>query len=240
MLEIRDGHRSPISTEIAPTGRFDLIIPLGWWYHEHHISHLDKPKKWSFGQTTCLDHVEDEAVKDLFEYDETVAYDPKAQYVGRIGRIEEKDHVELETLSREYTQFKHFFRPEVSEKMPLRRTFDHAINLIEGVEPPWGRVYSMSQYQLYTLKTYLDKILAQGKITRSQSPAGAPIVFVPKPDGHLWLCVDYRQLNKLTILNKYRLHLISVLRHRVAGATIFTKRDLKDTYHLIRIKEGDE
>jgi len=44
-LEIGNGHSSPISAEIAPTGRFDLIIPFEWWYHEHHISHLDQPKK---------------------------------------------------------------------------------------------------------------------------------------------------------------------------------------------------
>ena len=56
----------------------------------------------SFGETTCRDHVADEAVKDLFEYDKTVAYDPKGQYVGRIGSVEEKHPVELETLRREY------------------------------------------------------------------------------------------------------------------------------------------
>jgi len=66
----------------------------------------------------CHDHVEDEAVRDLFEYDETVGSDPKAQYVGRIGRVEEKNPVELETLPREYAQFKDLFRPEASEKMP--------------------------------------------------------------------------------------------------------------------------
>jgi len=189
---------------------------------------------------TCRDHVENEAVKDLFEYDETVVFDPKAQYVGRIGKIEEKDPVELQTLPQEYAQFKHLFRPEASEKMPPRRTFDHAIDLKEGSEPPWGPVYPMSQYQLNTLKTYLDEMLAQGKITHSQSPAGAPILFVPKPDGRLRLCVDYQQLNKLTILDKYPLPLRSELRDRVAGANIFTKLDLKDGYHLIRIKKGDE
>jgi len=74
---------------------------------------------------TSRDHVDDEAVKDLFEYAETVAFDPKAQYVERIGKIEEQDPIELETLPREYAQFKHLFRPEVSEKMTSRRTFDH-------------------------------------------------------------------------------------------------------------------
>jgi len=70
----------------------------------------------------------------------------------------------------------------------------------------------MSQYQLNTLKTCLDEMLAQGKITHCQSPAGAPILFVPKPNGCLQLCVDYRQLNKSTILNKYPLPLMSELR----------------------------
>jgi len=63
---------------------------------------------------------------------------------------------------------------------------------------------------------------------------------VPKADGGLRLCVDYRQLNKLTILNKYPLPLMSELRDRVAGATIFTKFNLKDGYHPIRMKKGDE
>jgi len=67
---------------------------------------------------TCRDHGVNEAVKDLFEYDERVASNQKAQYVGRIGRIEEKDPVELETLPQEYAQFKHLFWLQVSEKMP--------------------------------------------------------------------------------------------------------------------------
>jgi len=111
--------------------------------------------------------------------------------VGRIGRVEEKDPVELKTLPQEFAQFKHLFRPEASEKMPPRRTFYHAIDLKEGSEPPWGPVYPMSQYQLNTVKTYLDEMLAQGKITHSQSPAGALILFVPKPDGRLRLGVNY-------------------------------------------------
>ena len=83
-------------------------------------------------------------------------------------------------------------------------------------------------------------MLPQGTISESKSPGGAPILFVPKPDGSMRLCVDYRQLNKLTIANKYPLPLMTELRDRVAGAKRFTKQDLKDGYHLLRIKEGDE
>ena len=98
----------------------------------------------------------------------------------------------------------------------------------------------MSAYQLEELNKHLCKILAEGKIIHSKSPAGAPILFVPKPDGRLRLCMDYQQLNKLTILNKYPLPLMTKLRERVAGATVFTKLDIKAGYHLIRIRKGDE
>ena len=82
-------------------------------------------------------------------------------------------------------------------------------------------------------------MLAEGKIVHSKCPAGAGILFVPQPDGRLPLCVGYRQLNKLTILNTYPLQLNAELRERVAGATIFTKLDLRDGYHLIPIKKGE-
>ena len=70
----------------------------------------------------------------------------------------------------------------------------------------------MSAYQLEELNKYLCQMLAEGKIVHSKSPAGAPILFIPKPDGRLLLCVDYRQLNKLTILNKYPLPHMTELR----------------------------
>jgi len=82
--------------------------------------------------------------------------------------------------------------------------------------------------------------MAEGKIAESECPYGAPILCVPKPDGSLRLCVDYRNLNKLTILNKYALPLTDELQDRVAGAKVFTKLDLKDGYHLIRMRKGDE
>ena len=84
-------------------------------------------------------------------------------------------------------------------------------------------------------------MLASGEICSSKSPAGAPILFVPQKAGRgLWLCVDYRGLNQITILNRYPLPLMKELRDRVDGSTIFTKLDLKSGYNLIQIKEGDE
>ena len=175
----------------------------------------------------------------MFEWDETVAIDEEARIIGRIGATKEKE-VQLERLPRVYWQYKELFLEEKAEMLALRRTFDHAIDLKEGATPPWGPIYPMSAYQLEELNKYLCKMLAEGKIVHSISPGGAPILFVPKPDRKLRLCVDYRQLDKLTIHNEYPLQLMTQLGERVAGATIFTKLDLKDRYHLIRIQKGDE
>ena len=83
-------------------------------------------------------------------------------------------------------------------------------------------------------------MVRNGKTRPRKSPASAPILFVPKPNGGLRLCVDYHGLNKVTVKNRYPLPLMSELRDRIDGAKIFTKLDLKDGYNLIRIKEGDE
>jgi len=82
-------------------------------------------------------------------------------------------------------------------------------------------------------------MMAEGKIGDSESPYGASILFLPKPHGSLRISVDYRNHNKLTILNKDPLPLMEELRDRVAGAKVFTKLDLRDGYHLIRMRKGD-
>ena len=152
--------------------------------------------------------MEDEEIGGMFKWDETVAYDEEAQYIGRICRQVDPNQVLLDKLPQHYEEYKERFETATAEKLAERRTFDHAIDLKPGAEPPWGPIYPMSAYQLDTLDKYLKEMLKQGKIVHSQSPAGASILFVPKPDGKLRLCVDYRNLNKLTILNKYPLPLI--------------------------------
>jgi len=90
LLEIgANGHWSMISCEIANAGKYDLIIPFGWWHNEHPLKNIKDPSKWVFQDVKCHAHIEDEPVADLFKWDETVAYKEKAEYVGRIGREDE-------------------------------------------------------------------------------------------------------------------------------------------------------
>jgi hypothetical protein len=105
----------------------------------------------------------------------------------------------------------------------------------------------MSVWPDYTMKRERSECLAglrpclpQEFQQRSKSPAGAFILFVPKPDGSLRLCVDYRALNKVTVKNRHPLPLISDTIDRMQGAKIYTKLDLRNAYHRIKIKPGDE
>ena len=86
----------------------------------------------------------------------------------------------------------------------------------------------------------MAEALDRGWIRESSSPAGAPILFVPKKGGELRLCIDYQGLNRLTIKNRYPLPLIGELMDRLSKAKCYTKLDLQNAYHRIRIREGDE
>jgi len=187
-------HRSMISCEIANAGRYELIILFGWWHNEHPLKNIADPSRWVFEEAKCHTHIEDEAVADLFEWDETGAYDEGGQYVGRIER-EQEGGVQLETLPKPDWQYKELFQHNKAKMLAARRTFDYAISLKDGAEPPWGPISPMSAHQLNELDKYLKRMLAEGKIANRESPSGAPILFVPKPDGSLRLCIDYRNLN---------------------------------------------
>jgi len=127
-----------------------------------------------------------------------------------------------------------------AEKLAPHRDIDLAIELHPGKEPPYGPIYPLSQTELAALREFLEENLAKGFIRESKSPAGAPILFAPKKDGGLRLCVDYRGLNAVTIKNRHPLPLITEIIDRVIGAQYLSKIDLKDAYYRLRIKAGDE
>jgi hypothetical protein len=136
--------------------------------------------------------------------------------------------------------YKDVFLVEAAATLPENGQLDHRIDLEAGKEPPHGPLYSLSQNELAVLRDYLEEAMRKGWIRRSISPAGAPILFVPKKDGTLRLCVDYRGLNTITVKNRHALPLIQETLDRLQGAKIFTKLDLKDAYHRIRIRASDE
>ncbi|KAL2251400.1 UNVERIFIED_CONTAM: Retrovirus-related Pol polyprotein from transposon [Sesamum indicum] len=95
----------------------------------------------------------------------------------------------------------------------------------------------MAPSELKELKKQLEELLDKGFIRPSISPWGAPVLFVKKEDGCMRLCIDYRQLNRITIKNKYPLPRIDDLLDQLKGATVFSKIDLRSGYWQLRIKE---
>ena len=160
--------------------------------------------------------------------------------IGRTEKVDDQKITIIDRLPERYHHLLDLFHPSPAEKLAPRRIFNHAINNIPDTQPSWAPINPLSEKQLEVLRKYLNNMLKQGKILRSKSPAGAPILFVTKPDGRLRLVVDYSELNKVMIHNKYPITLMTELRDQVRDAQLFTKLDLKDGFHLIRVRKGDE
>ena len=97
----------------------------------------------------------------------------------------------------------------------------------------------MPSSELVELKKQLDEMLQKGYIHPRSSPWGSPAIFVDKKDGSLRMCVHYRQLNDVTIKNKYTLPRIDDLFYQLNGAKVFSKIDLRTGYHQLKIKKED-
>ena len=129
--------------------------------------------------------------------------------------------------------------PKELPGLPPQREIEFAIDVVPGATPASITPYRMAPLELKELKLQLQELLDKGFIRPSVSPWGAPVLFVKKKDGTLWLCVDYRQLNKLTVNNKYPLPRIDDLFDQLKGASIFSKIDLRSGYHQLKIKDAD-
>ncbi|GBG81798.1 hypothetical protein CBR_g33978 [Chara braunii] len=118
------------------------------------------------------------------------------------------------------------------------RPIQHRIDIEPGSRTPKGAVYRMSPRE--ELRKQLDELLEKGWIRPSSSPFGAPVLFVPKKQGELRMCIDYRGLNAVTVKNVEPLPRIDDLLDRVQGAKYFSKIDLKSGYYQIEVHPDDQ
>ena len=107
--------------------------------------------------------------------------------------------------------------------LPPKRDIDFTIELFPGASPVSRAPYRMSVLELTELKMQLQELFDKGYIRPSVSPWGAPVLFVKKKDGTLRMCMDYKQLNKLTVKNKYPLPRINDLFDQVRGSKVFLR-----------------
>lgn len=147
---------------------------------------------------------------------------------------------DLSAVPPEYDDIQEVFSKDRAQSLPPHRLYDCAIDLLPGAPLPSSRLYNLSRPERGTMEKYIRESLAAGLIRPSSSPVAAGFFFVSKKDKTLRPCIDYRGLNAITIKNKYPLPLINSAFEPPHGATIFSKLDLRNAYHLVRIREGDE
>ncbi|SPO42040.1 related to Gag-pol polyprotein [Pseudozyma flocculosa] len=156
------------------------------------------------------------------------------------GSEEEPEPPDIAGIPAEYRDFADVFSEKEADRLPPHGERDLKIELEEGAKPPQGPLYPKGPRELQELRRYLDEMLGKGFIRPSRSPARSPVLYVPKKDGSLRLCVDYRGLNKITVKNRTPLPLIDEMLGLLRRAKVYTKLDLRAAYNLIRIAAGDE
>jgi transposase InsO family protein len=139
-----------------------------------------------------------------------------------------------------YREFEDVFSKEASDTLPPHRLYDHQIHLDQPNTLGFSPLYKMTTLELEETKRYLLDNLSKGFIEPSQSPFAAPILFVKKADGRLRFCIDFRKLNDLTRKDRYPLPLIDELLARVSRAKVFTKLDIRQAFHRIRMHPDSE
>lgn len=221
-LLVSGNHHELISLNIISSPSSQLVLGLPWL--QLHNPHLDWSTQtilnWSlFCHTHCL-HA---AVPP------TVSKSPSPP-----------KPVDLSSVPTEYHDLKEVFSKERATSLPPHRPYDCQIDLIPGAPLPTSKLYNLSKPERETMENYISESLATGLIRPSSSPVGAGFFFVEKKDTTLRPCVDYRGLNDITVKNKYPLPLIDSAFNSLHQATVFTKLDLRNAYHLVRIKAGDE
>ncbi|KAI4805924.1 hypothetical protein KUCAC02_010517 [Chaenocephalus aceratus] len=221
-LKISGNHHEIISLYLIPSPMSPLVLGFPWLkLHNPHIDWANSSIiNWSL---FCHSHCLHSAVPPTV----TRAPDPLKP-------------IDLTSVPPEYHSVKEVFSKDHALSLPPHRPYDCAIDLLPDTPFPSSKLYNISRPEKEAMESYISDSLAAGLIRPSSSPMGAGFFFVDKKDKTLRPCIDYRGLNEITVKNKYPLPLIDSAFVPLHEATIFTKLDLRNAYHLVRIREGDE
>ncbi|GJS80517.1 putative reverse transcriptase domain-containing protein [Tanacetum coccineum] len=129
--------------------------------------------------------------------------------------------------------------PEDLPGLPPVRQVEFQIDLMPGAAPVARAPYRLAPSEMQELSDQLQELADRGFIRPSTSPWGAPVLFVKKKDGSFRMCIDYRELNKLTVKNRYPLPRIDDLFDQLQGSSTYSKIDLRSGYHQLRVRDED-
>ena len=159
------------------------------------------------------------------------------------GREEEMEinHQKIETMvPKQFHRWLKVFGKVESERMPVRKVWDHTIDVKEDFKPSKAKVYLLSRNEREEVQKFVDKHLKKGYIRPLKSQQTSPVFFIGKKNGGKRMVIDYRKLNRQTVKNNYPLPLITELVDNMGSKHVFTKMDLWWGYNNMWVKEGDK
>ncbi|GJR57586.1 putative reverse transcriptase domain-containing protein [Tanacetum coccineum] len=240
----------PFHIDLMPVelGSFDVIIGMDWLRRCHAVIVCDeKLVQVPYGNETltfCGNESSNERESRLavISYSKAQEYMAKGcqVFLAQISAKKEEDKSEGKQIKDVpiIRDFPEVF-PEDLPGLPPARPVEFQIDLIPGAAPVARAPYRLAPSEMKELSELLQEIFDKGFIRPSSSPWGAPILFVKKKDGSFRMCIDYRELNKLTVKNRYPLPRIDDLFDQLQGSSIYSKIDLRSGYHQLRVREQD-
>jgi len=223
------GRRFKVNLVCLPLEGLDVILGMDWLSNNHII--IDCGRR-------SLVFPEHEGLELISTREVVKALQEGAMCFMVMAKPEKKSVAEMIQSIPVASEYANVFPDEVLG-LPPSRDIDFTIDLIPGAGSVSMSPYRMAPAELAELKKQIEELMEKQFIRPSASPWGAPVLLVKKKDGSSRLCVDYRQLNKLTVKNKYPPPRIDDLLDQLKGAGVFSKIDLKSGYHQILVKPED-
>ncbi|GKF03351.1 putative reverse transcriptase domain-containing protein, partial [Tanacetum coccineum] len=174
----------------------------------------------------------------LGSFDVVIGMDWLSKYYARIICDEKVVHIPIDDETLIIRGDQKVF-PEDLPGLPPVRQVEFQINLIPGATPVARAPYRLAPSEMQELSNQLQELADRGFIRPSTSPWGAPVLFVKKKDGSFRMCIDYWELNKLTIKNRYPLPKIHDLFDQLQGSSVYSKIDLRSGYYQLRVRDED-
>ncbi|GJS65548.1 putative reverse transcriptase domain-containing protein [Tanacetum coccineum] len=238
----------PFNINLMPVelGSFDAIIGMDWLAkYQAIIVCAEKIVRIPWGNETLIVHGDGsnrghEARLHIISYSKTQEYMLKGcpVFLAHVTTNEVEDKSEKKRLEDVpiVRDFPEVF-PEDLPGLPPTRQVEFQIDLIPGAAPVARAPYRLAPSEMKELSEQLKELSDKGFIRPSSSPWGAPVLFVKKKDGSFRMCIDYRELNKLTVKNRYPLPRIDDLFDQLQGSSVYSKIDLRSGYHQLRVRE---
>ncbi|MBW0491749.1 hypothetical protein O181_031464 [Austropuccinia psidii MF-1] len=207
-------------------------------FNAHHKDYCDPSKSFSneFSSSKSCSALVDEIFKEIEDVGEDNSVSSLYLFFGNMELPPSSYDDSLEELWDEEEEPEEVVK---AEKPPPHNACDNHIEL-EGSLPPVGVIYSLSNQESDTLRSFISETVEKGCIWTSSSSTGAPVLFVKKKVGGLLLCIDYHKLNSVTRKNNYPVPPMNQLLNVFNGSSIFSKIEFHGAYNLQRIKESDE